>query len=524
MIFRSIGGLALGDFRDRVRRPVYAVTLLAAVILGYLAVPDPQARLVIMNIGGYRGVYDSAYVGTATALAAALWLTLGGFYVVRGAIERDERTGVGRLVAATPLRTPAYLAAKFLSNTMVLGSMVAVLAATAAVMQFARAEDRAIDPVALLTPFVVIALPMAVATAAAALLFETLPLLRGGLGNAGWFFVWLAVAVGSLSERAPFDVLGARHVVEALRAAMVEQGLWKRHSSFSLGLTEEPEPLKSFPWDGFPLTAAFLGGRALLVVAALAVVLLPALWFGRFDPARGTLRPAPQQAAEPGLPPAPAYRGLPATAPAYGNTFGRLLAGELTVIVREATRWWWLGAAILAVVGLAVPSGSVAAVALPLAWVWPVLLWSRLGTRHQSDGMEGLIGAYPAPHRRLLAEWTAGLAVTVLPGLAPLLRMAASGDAPGMAAWLGGALLIPSLALAAGTLTRTPRLFQALYPALWYCAFNGLAPLDFMGAVRDGGVPAGPHPLAVAALAGLLLGLTLLTTTVRGAAWTTRRA
>ncbi|WP_106398635.1 hypothetical protein [Actinocorallia populi] len=525
-MLQTIGGTALGDFRDRVRRPVYAVTLLAAVVLGYLAVPDAQARFVILNIGGYRGVYDSAYVGTATALAAALWLTLGGFYVVRGAIEHDERTGVGRLVAATPLRTPAYLAAKFLSNVMVLGSMVGVLAATAAVMQFTRAEDRAIDPIALLTPFVVIALPMVAATAAAALLFETLPLLRGGIGNVGWFFVWLTVAVGGLSARAPVDVLGAQHVIRAFRATMTEQGIWKRHSSFSLGLTQEPEPLKSFPWGGLPLTAEFLGGRALLVVAALLVALLPALWFTRFDPARGGFRLTPRQtpATEPELPPAPAYRGLPATPPAYGNTFGRLLAGELTIIVREATAWWWLGAAILAAVGLAVPSGSVAPVALPLAWVWPVLLWSKLGTRHQSDGMESLIGAYPAPHRRLLAEWTAGLAVTALLGLTPLVRMAASGDTPGMTAWLGGALLIPSLALAAGTLTRTPRLFQALYPALWYCAFNGLAPLDFMGAVRDGDTPAGPHPLAVTALAGSLLALTLLTASARGSALLTRHA
>ncbi|GAA2725621.1 hypothetical protein [Actinocorallia aurantiaca] len=524
MTLQNIGGLALGDFRDRVRRPVYAVTLLAAVILGYLAVPGTGSTWAIMNIGGYRGVYDSAYVGTAAALAAALWLTLGGFYVVRGAIGHDERTGVGRLVAATPLRTPAYLAAKFLSNLMVLGSMVGVLAATAAVMQFARAEDRAIDPVALLVPFVVIALPMAAATAAAALLFETLPVLRGGIGNVGWFFVWLTVAVGGLSERAPVDVLGVQHVVEALRATMIDQGLWKPRSSFSLGLTQEPEPLESFPWDGFPLAAGFLGGRALVVLAALAVALLPALWFARFDPARGGFRRTSEQAptAELELPPAPAYRGLPATAPVYGNTFGRLLAGELTIIAREATRWWWLGAAALAAVGLAVPIGSVAPVVLPLAWVWPVLLWSRLGTRHQRDGMEGLIGAYPAPHRRLLAEWTAGLAVTALLGLAPLARMAASGDRPGMAAWLGGALLIPSLALAAGTLTRTPRLFQAVYPALWYCAFNGLAPLDFMGAARTDGTPAGPHPLAVTALGGLLLVLTLLTTSARGSAWTTR--
>jgi hypothetical protein len=61
--------------------------------------------------GSYRGIYNSAYVGTVTALADALWLMLGGFYVVRNTIARDQSTGVGQVLAATPLSSAAYLAA-----------------------------------------------------------------------------------------------------------------------------------------------------------------------------------------------------------------------------------------------------------------------------------------------------------------------------------------------------------------------------------------------------------------------------
>ncbi|MFV2171702.1 hypothetical protein [Actinomadura sp. LOL_011] len=507
-MLRTIGGTAVGDFRDRVRRPAYAVTLLAAVGLGYLAVPDAGTRMVIMYIGEHRGAYGSAYVGTVTALACALWLTLGGFYVVRGTVARDERTGVGRLVAATPLRTPAYLAGKFLANTMVLASMVGVLAVTAAVLQVARGEDRWVDPVALLVPFAVLALPLVAVTAAAALLFETTPVLRGGVGNVAWFVVWLIGAIGGMSERAPLDLVGTGHVVRDLRATMTERGLWQPDYSFSLGLTEVPEPLKTFPWDGFALTPDLLAGRAALVLVAVAVALLPAVWFARFDPARGRPRkPARSAPAHEAAPePAYAYRGLPVTAPVRGRTFGRLLAGELALVLRDAGRWWWLVAAALSAVALAVPADAVAPVALPLAWVWPVLLWSRLGTRPRLAGVEGLIGAYPSPHRRLLAEWTAGFAVTALVGLVPLARMVLAADAAGASAWLAGALLIPSLALAAGTVSRTPRVFQAVYPPLWYGAFNGLAPLDFMGAV-----PGGPHPVALAVVAVLLLAAAAVT-------------
>src|SRR5690606_8889577 len=131
-------GIAIGDFRDRVRRPAYAVILAAAVGLGYLATPDAESRWVVMNLGSYRGLYNSAYIGMASALAGALWITLGGFYVVRNAITRDERSGVGELLAATPLRASAYFAGKFLSSVLVLTSMLGVLAVTALVIQIAR--------------------------------------------------------------------------------------------------------------------------------------------------------------------------------------------------------------------------------------------------------------------------------------------------------------------------------------------------------------------------------------------------
>lgn len=180
----SVAGVALADLRDRTRRPSYAVTLLATVALGWLAVPAAGSHWVILQIGDHRGTYNSAYVGLATALAGTLWLALGGFYVVRGVPARDESSGVGRLLAATPLRTTAYFAGKLLGNVLVLASMLGALAVTAPVMQLLRGESRAVDPVALLLPFAVLALPVMVAVAAAALLIDTVPGLRGG--SATW--------------------------------------------------------------------------------------------------------------------------------------------------------------------------------------------------------------------------------------------------------------------------------------------------------------------------------------------------
>ncbi|MBD0674845.1 hypothetical protein BU198_30115 [Streptomyces sp. CBMA156] len=519
----AVGRLAVGDFRDRVRRPVYAVTLLAAVGLGYLAVPNADGQWTIMDVGGNRGVYNSAYVGTVTALAGALWLTFGGFYVVRSGIARDERSGVGQILAATPLPTYRYLLGKYLSNLLVLASMVGVLAVTALLMQLARGEDRSVDPVALVEPFLLFSLPLVALTAAAALLFETVPLLRGGLGNVVWFVVALAVSIGGQSASAPLDGLGVHGVARSLGAALEARHGTAGQGEFSLGLTKVDRPLGTFLWDGFDASSGFVLGRLAMVPAAFAVALLPALWFGRFDPARGSGGAAaaaaspvvdvpvvdvPAAAAAPG--PAGtrwaiAPGGLPRTEPRRAGAFGRLLAGEVRILLRGISPWWWLVAAGLTVAGFALPVDVVTGLLLPLVWLWPVLVWSRLGSRQVENGLEVLLGAYPSARRRLLAEWASGLVLSAVTGVAPLVRMLVAGDGAGTAGWVGGALFVPSLAMVLGVVSRSHRLFQAVYLPLWWLLVNNVAALDFMGAVRVNGSPAGPGPLLVGALSAAML-------------------
>ena len=94
------------------------------------------------------------------------------------------------MLAATPLSRAGYTMGKALSNLAVLASMVAVVIVCSALLQWVRAEDARIDPLALVMPHLLITLPFMALVAALAVLFEMLPGLRGGLGNVAWFFLW----------------------------------------------------------------------------------------------------------------------------------------------------------------------------------------------------------------------------------------------------------------------------------------------------------------------------------------------
>jgi hypothetical protein len=313
MRVRVLAALAAADFRERSRRPAYLVTLAAAVALGYLALPAASALFVVMNAGGYRGIYNSAYAGTVTALAGALWLMLGGFYVVRSAIARDTDTGVGQILAATPLSNAGYLAAKFWSNLLVLASMAGVLVVTALALQLARGESAAVEPGALVLPFVLLTLPVLTLTAAAAVLFETIPVLRAGLGNIIWFFLWMITAIAG--QGAPLGGLGT--VAASMRAAITAQHLHPA-AEFSLGFTKVDHPLRTFTWPGLEPSGGFVLARLLLILVVACLAVLPAVWFGRFDPARARLHGAPVPGSGPASVPvsaAPPFAGQPGRLP-----------------------------------------------------------------------------------------------------------------------------------------------------------------------------------------------------------------
>jgi hypothetical protein len=195
-------------------------------------------------------------------------------------------------------------------------------------------------------------------------------------------------------------------------------------------------------------------------------------------------------------------------------------AGELRVLLKGLPRWWWPGLLGMTVVALAVPARGGSNVMLLLAWIWPVLLWSRLGAHAHEHDVHLLTCAGAAPRRRLLAEWAAGAAVAALAGAGPLLRLLLDGDIPAAAAWVGGVAFIPALALLLGSLSRSARLFQLVYLMLWYAVVNGVPAVDFMGAVRAGDQSnelAGPGPLLVLAAAAALLSLTIVNQEVRHA-------
>jgi len=146
---------------------------------------------------------------------------------------------------------------------------------------------------------------------------------------------------------------------------------------------------------------------------------------------------------------------------------------------------------------------------LVAAWIWPILIWSAMGTREARLGTGQLVFSTVYPLRRQLpACWVAGVAVAALSGCGTLVRLLAARDLMGASAWMVGALFIPTLALALGVWSGGSKLFEVVYALLWYIGpANRVPGLDFMGVTAPGGFGA---PRVFLALTLVLAALSVL--------------
>ncbi len=272
------------------------------------------------------------------------------------------------------------------------------------------------------------------------------------------------------------------------------------------------ETLGTFRWEGMAWTADVLLPRLIPLVIAISIVFLATLFFHRFDPSHFTLqrfdlwarlrrRVPPRrrkrrggEAEKEALQEQDLAGGFkldlattlsPLAQHGRKPSFRRTITAELRLMLKGHRWWWYAGAAGLILATLLVPLEIMHQRLLPIAWVWPVLIWSSMGTRETRYATDQIVfsAAYPL-QRQLPATWLAGVIIAMIMGSGGLIQMLLVSEWVGVITWTIAVLFIPALALGLGTLSGVSKLFEAIYIALWYFASVERIPsLDFMGRV-----------------------------------------
>jgi hypothetical protein len=486
-----IKALALTEMRLRLRRTSTLVTLAVVIVISWIMIADPASGSALIVVDQARVLYTSSALSVGSASLGCILFGLGGFYLVRGRVAEDVRSGTGSVIGATPVSNALFVFSRWLGSVAFFGALILAFMFTIMLLQAIRG-DGAIEPLVYLKSYAVLLLPMVLFTVSCAALFDNWAPLLGKRGDLLFFVIWMAqIGVMPVIDKArvgdtipklellDFNGIGSSMIVvtNALQSKNVSLGGGDFKGSVA------PVTMTNDLWS-----AELLGFRFASALIALLPLLLSVAVFHRFSPDKikvaasrkrrsplamlnGLLRPLSVMVA-PLFTLAARVPGLP----------GQALGDVALTFVSSPS-------AIAALIASAIASLVAPAQALPVVMLGSLVFWgvliSDISTRDHGASLEEMTGALRGG---VSGRYVRQFAATALLGLlfCGVVALRWSGAEPlRAAAVVAGMLSMAALATGFGRCSRTARLFMALFLFWTYIILNQpkMAMLDVLGFV-----------------------------------------
>jgi hypothetical protein len=481
MLMNQLWQCTGADFKQRTRQQSFMVTLLAMSVLTLLFFPSLDAQYQTLIINGYRGLYNSAWLGVCLAMLNVLFLPIICFYLIKNGLELDRKSMTCELIAATPMSKLTFIFAKWCTNVLILFTIVLVMLICCILLRLYYGENYQIDLWALAWPQLVFVLPVLLVVASLAIMFESIKWLKGGFGNVVYFFLWTGSIVQTIES-----VSGVGAILSAIETEVAER-FPSQAGSTHIGVTvvDEENAVNTFLWQGIEPTAQYLSSILPLLIICLSCFIIAVTFFDRFS--RNPVPETKQTSWLINTLTRQVFNRLDVlfTMLTKHFAFTRLLRLELKLLLKSHSIYWLLGLLTLNIIQLFISQQLLVSIFLPLSWLWCVLVLSQFGQEEkQANTVELVTYSKKSALLQSLASYSAAWILLALASLGSVLRFAA------IAEWLLIIQLIiaisftVSLAYFCGVLTGTKRMFEVLCPAIWYIGpIQAALYLDFLALI-----------------------------------------
>ncbi len=276
------------DFRVRFRRVSTAIVFLLLSAFAYVWLPAPSTGRALIQINGHRAIYNSGAIGMGTASLGMMFVGLFGYYVISNAIRARHRHTLRssrRLDSDAFDRIPSRKVPRQrgVSRHVPRGVHVQLDGDAAGARRSAARAPRICPTIPLLLTPAAVTLVSAVAV-----LFESIPLLAGKLGDVAYFFLYMMFfGLVVADETSGGRVRWARYLDFTGFGFMIQQMQHTLHTEeISIGSSAFDRTKTPIIFPGLSMTADWLMPRIVATLLPLLLLPLAALVFHRFDPMR----------------------------------------------------------------------------------------------------------------------------------------------------------------------------------------------------------------------------------------------
>ena len=460
--------LAMNEVRLRLRRTSTLVALLAVSIISWAMIGDPASGNALIVIDDTRLRYTSNVLAIGSASLACILFGLGGFYLVRGRVAEDVRSGTGSVIGATPVGNALFLVGRWAGGVAYLGALMVAFMCTMLALHLVRG-DGPIELHVYLQFYVLLLAPMLFFTASCAILFDSVAFLMGKAGDLLYFFIWcaqlgvaIAVTAGTSKAVPVASILDFSGIGAAM--LLIRQGFDTTNIALGGGTFDAsrvPLTLTHALWTG-QLVATRLAACVLALLPLLPAILM----FHRFSPDRVKVASAAKRRSPLAVlngwlrPLAHLVRPLFGAAARLPRIPGQVLADiTLTLAMSPSALAVVIGISIAAMV---VPPAILGPLLIAAVAFWGILV-SDLSTRDFDAVTEDLTGAVQGGVVRRYARQFAATALLGFLFMGVIALRFALSEPVRALALVAGVLSLSALASLFGRCARTSRLFLALF-------------------------------------------------------------
>jgi hypothetical protein len=479
------------DYLQRTRSYSFLITLAITIYAAYSFVPPTNAAYTTLNVTGYRGAFNSAWVGYVSATMTTVMLSLYGFLLVNSGIKKDIDTEVGLIVATTPITNFGYLLTKLFSNFLVLLTIAGITFVVSMVMFLIRGNGYPFIFADFIVPYIMFALPALFLVSGMAVVGEVFLGKRSILQFIIYFFICGAVisVINTPTTGIPtavFDPFGLSLVTGSIKT-LINTEFHENIQQVSFGFIFSPhKSFKTFEWNGVSWTGIFIFSRFLWVAFSLLLVYISSFFFHRFDFNQSTSRKRKtvinnRQPEIIDIKPATNPGPLPPVTTDYG--IFPFIKTELLLLIRKGAKWFWLVSAGVWIAMIFAPLDIAHAYLLPAIWFLQVTRFSELVTKERTNRLHYFTySSYKPVLRMLPAQILAGVILAIILALPVIGRYLITFNINAIIHIVCGAVFIVLLAVCLGIVSGGKKLFEVIFFMLTYAATQKIPAIDYFGA------------------------------------------
>lgn len=465
MIAYQVCKIAQADLRERTRRLSFLIIAALSVLAAFWAVPRPTAELtsITVDTAHFSQGTTWSWVPMAAALSMGVLLPLTGFFYIRNTLTFDRETGTANLIFTSPVSKFTYLAGKYLSNILLLFSVLVIVAASSLFMAFVHFQNVGFSIFHFFSFFVSV-IPGLFFCAAIALLFEAIPFFqtRTGAGLVGFSFLAIYITCLTFAVAAPqsliahfFDITGFSWLKDCIDKSVYSiTGSPAQISLFVGGSANiNDSALPALTFLQLPFTPQLLLEKVHLIILGFILCAFAAILLPRRERKQAIKKVKSKKSGK---------------AKIHGG-----IASEFILTFRGCSLLWFLVMAALWCGLLIVPLEMAQKTFLPLAIAWSFVLFSDYGCREKKCLMNSLIGTvYRAYPNQLLTRWLVGSIIALFMMSPVILRTALFGEVTGALSGIILAIFIPALSIFLGEISGSERLFEIVVLIICYVMLN----------------------------------------------------